>query len=365
MSRYGKIHGSVNRHSSNPNHENKYNDSNHFNDDEEYEEDNKDCFDDSNSECSKHHHKCITVCGDPGPRGPKGDPGEDGCDGAQGPKGDPGEDGCDGPQGPRGPKGDPGEDGCDGAQGPQGPKGDPGEDGCDGEQGPCGPKGSKGDPGEQGPKGDPGEDGCPGRQGPCGPKGSKGDPGEQGAQGPCGPRGPKGDPGDCSSDTAKCACTSQMRNIIRQIIKLFPKSNVLVNYENHGSAIGILSCISSSSSNMGMLIMTNSQGTVTNRINICKIVAVTLTHGDSFYDCDGDLKISALPAPSPLPEGCDASCEAAVRNTLKALIKTKETVNIVAGGNCLEPNKVTDTAYGIALLGKSTIVSTCSVEDIK
>ena len=92
----------------------------------------------------------------------------------QGPKGDKGDTG---EQGPKGDQGDPGE------QGPKGDQGDPGEQGPKGDQGEQGIQGDKGDTGEQGPKGDKGD---PGEQGP---KGDKGDPGEQG------PKGDKGDPG--------------------------------------------------------------------------------------------------------------------------------------------------------------------------
>jgi uncharacterized coiled-coil DUF342 family protein len=143
----------------------------------------------------------------PGPKGDKGDTGE------QGPKGDKGDTG---EQGPKGDKGDQGEDGNsinikgsvkeeelpeigdigDGwlvngdlyvwdknesqwtnvgtIQGPKGDKGDTGEQG---------PKGDKGDTGEQGPKGDKGD------TGEQGPKGDKGDTGEQG------PKGDKGEDG--------------------------------------------------------------------------------------------------------------------------------------------------------------------------
>ena len=52
--------------------------------------------------------------------------------------------------------------------GPQGPKGDPGADGAVGPQGPKGDRGETGAPGAQGPKGDRGEAGAPGAQGPKG-----------------------------------------------------------------------------------------------------------------------------------------------------------------------------------------------------
>lgn len=82
--------------------------------------------------------------------------------------------------GPKGDKGDTGEQGPKGEQGqegPQGPKGDTGD---------TGPQGPKGDTGPQGPKGDTGATGA---TGPQGPKGDKGDTGPQGTQGEQGPAG--------------------------------------------------------------------------------------------------------------------------------------------------------------------------------
>ena len=114
-------------------------------------------------------------------QGPKGDKGNTGEQGLQGPKGDKGDTGEQGLQGPKGDKGDTGE------QGLQGPKGDKGDTG---EQGLQGPKGDKGDTGEQGLQGPKGDKGDTGEQGSQGPKGDKGDTGEQGLQ------GPKGDKGD-------------------------------------------------------------------------------------------------------------------------------------------------------------------------
>jgi collagen triple helix repeat protein len=73
----------------------------------------------------------LGACGrDPGPAGPKGEPG------AQGPAG---------PQGAQGVQGVAGAQGQPGAQGPQGPQGAPGEKGVPGEKGAPGDKGEKGD----------------------------------------------------------------------------------------------------------------------------------------------------------------------------------------------------------------------------
>lgn len=106
--------------------------------------------------------------------------------------------------GPRGLKGDTGE------QGPQGPKGDTGErgpQGIQGETGPAGPQGIQGERGEQGVAGIEGPRGFKGDPGIQGPKGDKGDPfrysdftpdqlqslkGPKGDVGPQGPTGPAG-----------------------------------------------------------------------------------------------------------------------------------------------------------------------------
>ena len=101
-------------------------------------------------------------------RGPQGEPGAHGKDGAQGPPGEPGAPGHDGIPGPPGAQGPPGLNGEPGAPGHDGVPGPPGAQGPPGLVGPPGPPGPKGDPGQQGPKGD---------QGPQGPKGDQGPPG--------------------------------------------------------------------------------------------------------------------------------------------------------------------------------------------
>ena len=236
------------------------------------------------------------------------------------------------------PKGDKGDSGS------IGPKGDKGDPGC---PGPVGPKGCKGDQGCDGPKG------CKGDQGCDGPKGDKGDPGEQGPQGKPGPQGQPG-------NALQYVCTAQIKNVLRYIIEKFPGLTITVNYCDRGSVVGIPTKLS----NGGILVLSNSTGTETHIISICKIVAITLNGKESFFKSNESPKIEFLPPPSPLPIGFEADYEYEMRTILKSMIKSKAAVNIIAGGNLLGPNPVTDIAYGIAVLGTSTIVSICSIQEI-
>ncbi|WML34784.1 hypothetical protein [Clostridium sp. OS1-26] len=310
------------------------NDVDEFDEDDHNERQYK-CHDRSRHSDPYYVHNCITVCEETGPQGPKECKGDPGCPEPEGEEGDPG---CPEPEEEKGDSGCPG---------PKGEKGDPGCPGPKGEQGDPGPKGCKGDQGCPGPKGCKGDQGCPG------PKGCKGDPG---CQGPKGDQGPQGQPGDA----VECACTAQIKNVLSQIIELFPGTTVVINYENKGSAIGVpISLLDS-----GILVLSNSAEVKTHRISIRKIVAITLTCNNSLFNLDGSMKIAFLPPPAPLPISCAAECESAVRNTLESLIQGKAAVNIIAGGNLLESNSVTHTAYGIAVLGNSTLVSTYTIEDI-
>ena len=121
-----------------------------------------------------------------------GQRGEKGLQGATGEKGDPftyadfTAEQLAALKGPKGEKGDTGEQGPQGETGPQGIQGIQGDigpqgiQGIQGEVGPQGPKGDKGDTGEQGPQG---------IQGDIGPQGEKGEKGDTGDTGPAGANG--------------------------------------------------------------------------------------------------------------------------------------------------------------------------------
>jgi hypothetical protein len=91
--------------------------------------------------------EAAKACEKAAERGPQGEPGQRGPKGDPGPTGPPGANGDDGQPGPTGPAGSPGTNGQPGADG---------QDGQDGEPGPQGPAGSPGADGPAGPQGEPG-----------------------------------------------------------------------------------------------------------------------------------------------------------------------------------------------------------------
>jgi hypothetical protein len=146
---------------------------------------------------------------------------------------------------------------------------------------------------------------------------------------------------------------------------LYPNSPIIVNYENGGSAFGIPNALVPAFPESGVLVLTNAAGVKTHRINLCSIVALTLAANNSFFNADGSLKITFLPVPLTASIGSAHNCESEVRATLASLIPSRTLVNVIAGGNLLDPNPVTATAFAVAMLGPSTIVSTCRIEDIR
>ena len=137
-------------------------------------------------ECKREGNNVTDCSLKPGPKGEKGDIGEDGKEGPSGLQGEPGVKGQKGHYGFPGYKGEVGPRGFDGQRGP---KGDTGAIGPKGDVGPAGPQGVTGD---RGPQGEPGSKGQKGEHGFPGHKGSIGSKGEVGIRGPAGPRGERG-----------------------------------------------------------------------------------------------------------------------------------------------------------------------------
>ena len=244
-----------------------------------------------------------------------------------------------GPPGPPGRPGRPGRPGEDGAQGP------PGEDGA---QGPPGEDGAQGPPGEDGAQGPPGEDGA---QGPPGEDGAQGPPGEDGAQGPPGPAG----------NLVECACVSQMRHLLEQILELYPDNNVQVTTQTGDVVTGQPSALIPATANSGLFELDAGQGSPNEAVSICKIAGIEIP-GATYND-----EITYLPLSIPEPTGCSADCHNAIRSYLPV---GTENATVEAGGKEIAKGTVLKNEYGmLVLVGNNNLnpnfASICKTEVVK
>lgn len=192
---------------------------------------------------------------------------------------------------------------------------------------------------------------CPIKYGPTGPTGLTGITGATGATGPTGP----------AALSASCDCVNQMRHILEQIIEYYPNDTVIVSLESGNNASGrpgYLLPAPNSNPNSGLLILTNSQGMEQEAIPLCHIASIRVT--SSVYNDN----INYLPAPSPIPGGCDAQCEEALYDYLPV---GTDDVRIVAGGQTVGRGTVIRDEYGMVVLvgpncSDPTFVSLCKTE---
>jgi len=185
---------------------------------------------------------------------------------------------------------------------------------------------------------------CQGPTGPTGPTGPSGGP--TGATGPTGPQGIQGPTGPAGSNanSTSCFCVDQMRNVIEYIIALYPNDNLIVAMESGNNASGRPGSLlpgSNNNPNSGLFQLLNAQGTPEEAVSLCRIASITIT--SSVYN----EAITYLPAPTPLPTGCDSNCEAAIRSYLPA---GTPSVDINAGGQTVAQGTVLRSEYGMVVI---------------
>lgn len=188
-----------------------------------------------------------------------------------------------------------------------------------------------------------------GATGPTGPTGPSG--------GPTGPTGPAGG----NANSATCFCVDQMRNVIQQIITLYPNDNLIVAMESGNNASGRPGSLlpgPDGNPNSGLFQLVNNQGTPEEAVSICRIASITIT--SSTYDDN----ITYLPAPDPTPTGCDANCEFALRSYLPV---GTTSVDINAGGQTVAQGTIIKSEYGMVVVvgpnnSNPAFVSLCKAE---
>lgn len=154
-----------------------------------------------------------------------------------------------------------------------------------------------------------------------------------------------------------------MRNIIQQIITLYPNDNLIIAMESGNNASGRPGSLLPGPNNnptSGLFQLINNQGTPEEAISICRIASITIT-SSTYNDA-----ITYLPAPTPLPTGCDSNCEAAQREYLPV---GTAGVDINAGGQTVAQGTVIKSEYGMVVIvgnnnSNPAFVSLCKSEII-
>lgn len=148
-----------------------------------------------------------------------------------------------------------------------------------------------------------------------------------------------------------------MKNILRQIIQLYPNDTVEISMESGNNISGRPNALLPAGQ-QGVFQLANSQGVTQEGVSVCRIAAVRIT--SATYNN----AITYLPEPTPAPTGCDADCQASIR----AYLPVGTTgVDINAGGQTVAQGTVLRSEYGMLVLvgpnsSDPTFVSTCKAE---
>ena len=276
-----------------------------------------------------------------------------GC--CQGPTGPTGPRGCPGLPGPMGPRGCPGSQGITGPTGAMGPQGYVGPTGP---MGPAGPMGVTGATGPAGVTGATGPAGVTGATGPAGITGATGPAGGTGATGPTGVTGATGPTGPAANtNSACCGCKEQLRNIIQQIITLYPNNDLLVTLESGDAVVGRPgSLILGPNGRTGVFEVTNPQN-FPQYLPICSIDTIQINN--AVYNN----AIVYLPEPVPAPTDCYADCDTIIRS----LLPVGTDANITTSTQTPTVGTVIENEYGMIVLANEaannvTFISSCNID---
>ena len=276
----------------------------------------------------------------------------------QGPTGPTGPRGCPGLPGPMGPRGCPGSQGITGPTGAMGPQGYVGPTGPMGPTGPAGQAGPAGTTGSTGPMGPAGPMGVTGATGPAGVTGATGPAGVTGATGPTGVTGATGPTGPAANtNSACCGCKEQLRNIIQQIITLYPNNDLLVTLESGDAVVGRPgSLILGPNGRTGVFEVTNPQN-FPQYLPICSIDTIQINN--AVYNN----AIVYLPEPVPAPTDCYADCDTIIRS----LLPVGTDANITTSTQTPTVGTVIENEYGMIVLANEaannvTFISSCNID---
>ncbi len=154
-----------------------------------------------------------------------------------------------------------------------------------------------------------------------------------------------------------CPCFLQMKNIIRQLIDLYPTNTVSIIFEDGGTVNGRPGSLFSpdgSESTAGLFLLEDSAGAVTFAASICKIASIRVVDGT--YNPN----IHYL---TPSVSGCEEDC---IRSWQAYLPVGAQDVTITGSGLSFGTGTVRASERGIIVLENAAdepiFISACNIE---
>lgn len=166
----------------------------------------------------------------------------------------------------------------------------------------------------------------------------------------------RGADGNSNGNDFYCFCVEQMRNIVEQIITLYPNNQLFITTDSGDSLIDTPGTIrlgpSGESGVFGVIV---SQGAFREFLSICTITINNATYNEA---------ITYLPMPDPTPVECCADCDYAIRETLP--IGTS-VASIITNTKLTSQGDVIENQLGIIVLENTernniTFVSSCKID---
>ena len=161
-----------------------------------------------------------------------------------------------------------------------------------------------------------------------------------------------------SSETVCCDCKEQIRNILQQIITLYPNQDLFITLESGVAAVGRAGALLlGPNGRTGVFEVINSQNT-SQYLSICSIDTIQIN--DAVYND----AIVYLPEPVPALTDCCADCDAVIRSLLPV---GRENVYITTNTQTPSIGTVIRNEYGMIVLANQTnrnitFVSSCSID---
>lgn len=165
--------------------------------------------------------------------------------------------------------------------------------------------------------------------------------------------------GDGSNDDFECYCVEQMRNIIEQIVTLYPNNQLFITLDSGDAVIGTPGDIRlGPNGKSGIFEVEITQGDTTQLLSICSIDSITVNN--AVYN----EQITYLPEPMPMPTDCRADCDSAIR---RALPIGTQGVSIITNTQISSQGNVIQNEPGIVVLDNPqrdniTFVSSCGID---